>query len=446
MEKRLTHNLGLKILAVVLAVFSWLIMVNVSNPMMTATQTIPVEMINSEVLRDAGITYELLGRDTVTVSYKVHIRDQYRINAEDFYASADLAQLYDVTGAVPVQVEVADPTVRQFLISDSLSVNPQVVRVQTEPLQTKSFTLNSLTEGEPESGYAVGDISLSPSVVYAVGAESAIGQISSAGVEISVDSASTDLQGQTEVHFYDANNHILELGDAVSLSASSVNYEVTVLRVKDLMLDFQVEGEAASGYRYTGVTSDVQSVAVEGLRSALADVNTLVIPGNVLNVEGATGNVQVTVNLADYLPANISLVKDAPERALVTMTVEPLVTRAITCDVGQIDMLGLSGSYRYAFDEQELDLRVRGLAEDLDTLRASDIQAAMDLHGLGPGEHQIELSVNLPEGFEFVGPATVNIRIEEAVAGAAPVSGSAAANTEQTAEETDSQETSEADN
>ena len=50
LKRMLTNNLGLKILSVVLALFTWLIMVNVSNPMMTVTHTVPVEFINEEVL------------------------------------------------------------------------------------------------------------------------------------------------------------------------------------------------------------------------------------------------------------------------------------------------------------------------------------------------------------------------------------------------------------
>ncbi len=91
MKEKLTHNLGLKILAVVLAVFMWLIMVNVSNPLETGTQEVPVEIINKEILEKSGLTYEMVGKNTVTVSYSVRVRDKNRISASDFYAYADLA-------------------------------------------------------------------------------------------------------------------------------------------------------------------------------------------------------------------------------------------------------------------------------------------------------------------------------------------------------------------
>ena len=102
MKERLTNNLGLKILAVVIAVFMWLIMVNVSNPLTTDSKSVTVEMINEDVLNKSNLTYEMIGKNTVTVSYEVRVRDQYRISASDFFAYADLSQLYDVTGSIPV--------------------------------------------------------------------------------------------------------------------------------------------------------------------------------------------------------------------------------------------------------------------------------------------------------------------------------------------------------
>ena len=64
MKERLTNNLGLKILAVMIAVFMWLIMVNVSNPLTTDSKSVTVEMINEDVLNKSNLTYEMIGKNT----------------------------------------------------------------------------------------------------------------------------------------------------------------------------------------------------------------------------------------------------------------------------------------------------------------------------------------------------------------------------------------------
>ena len=72
MEKKLSNNLGLKMLSVFLAFFVWLAVVNISNPEKPGSQEVTLEILNDDVLEASGKTYELMGdRSTVTISYKV---------------------------------------------------------------------------------------------------------------------------------------------------------------------------------------------------------------------------------------------------------------------------------------------------------------------------------------------------------------------------------------
>ena len=51
MRRRLTENLGLKILAFFIAIFMWLIVVNIDDPVIeTAYNGIPVSVINEEIV------------------------------------------------------------------------------------------------------------------------------------------------------------------------------------------------------------------------------------------------------------------------------------------------------------------------------------------------------------------------------------------------------------
>ena len=92
MKEKLINNLGLKILSCFLAFFMWLIVVNVSNPEVTGSKEVPLEIVNEQVLTKAGRTYELGGKDTVTVYFDVRIKDAYKIRSSDFRAYVDLAE------------------------------------------------------------------------------------------------------------------------------------------------------------------------------------------------------------------------------------------------------------------------------------------------------------------------------------------------------------------
>ncbi|MFR9307718.1 MAG: YbbR-like domain-containing protein, partial [Lachnospiraceae bacterium] len=204
MKERVVNNLSLKLLSVGLAFIIWLAVVNISNPEVTRTKTVSLNVVNGDVLSNAGKAYEVQNGETVVVSYQVRTRDAYRITADDFRASIDLRDLYAVTGSVPVTVEVMR---NKELISGTPTARPGVVRVLTEDIQNKSFSLTTATDGTPADGFEVGSMTLTPATVMVSGPVSQVGRISSAGVRVSVEGISDDQMGHADVTYYDANGN-----------------------------------------------------------------------------------------------------------------------------------------------------------------------------------------------------------------------------------------------
>ena len=149
MEKKLSNNIGLKVLSVFLAFFVWLAVVNINNPEDSDSKEVPLDIVNEGILTSNGKTYELLtDKDTVTVSYRVRTLDKAGISASDFRAYIDLADIYEPTGAVPVKIEVKNN--RRLL--DTPVAKPGVIRVKTEDLQRKSFEIRAKVIGEAAEG------------------------------------------------------------------------------------------------------------------------------------------------------------------------------------------------------------------------------------------------------------------------------------------------------
>ena len=70
---------------------------------------------------------------------------------------------------------------------------------------------------------------------------------------------------------------------------TEIDYSLQILKVRQLALDFEVGGNVAEGYRFTGIECDTKTISVVGLRSQLASITSVTIPSSVLNVEGMTG-------------------------------------------------------------------------------------------------------------------------------------------------------------
>lgn len=414
MKEKLTNNLGLKLLSVGLAVFAWFMVVNVVNPLVEASAEVPVEIINEDILKKANLTYEMIGKKTVTVSYEVRSRDRYRVSASDFTAYADLAYLYDVTGSIPVTVEISNRNVRS-VIEGGFNVKPAVVRIQTEELQRKKFNVVPHLSGEAEEGYDSGGVTIRPEEIYVTGAVSVIGQISSVGVEIDISDADSDVTGTGKIVLYDANgNQLPDLMNDVTLNRTEVEYQVSILKVKNVGLGFQVTGEAAEGYRFTGVDSDVKSVSVEGLKSVLASLNTIVIPEELLNIDGATADITVEVDLIALLPDNISMAEGSATKAVITLRIEKLEQRSISLNTRDLELIGTSEDLEYHFEDEQTTVWIRGLSEDLDKLDVNSLVGQVDVSALTTaGDYEVDVYVELAEGFDWVSSDWLQIYITE---------------------------------
>ena len=61
MQKRITKNLTLKILAFLIAAFLWLVVVNIDDPVDDKTfSDIPVQVTHEEVITDNNNTYQIV--------------------------------------------------------------------------------------------------------------------------------------------------------------------------------------------------------------------------------------------------------------------------------------------------------------------------------------------------------------------------------------------------
>jgi len=412
MKEKLTKNSGLKLVSLLCAFFVWLAVVNVANPVTTGTKEVPVEPINEQVLEKANLTYEIVGKKTAVITYRIRTKDQYKVKPSDFRAYADLSEMYDVTGAIPVKVEVVN---NSDLFETAPTVkSPEVIKIQTENLQTKEFTLVPNPYGKQADGYQPGEITMSPDHVYVKGPVSQVGQISGVGIEFPIEGASSDVTGTATPVFYDANgNKLNDLQDKVKVLGGDITYTMQILKVKTIPLDFVVTGEVAQGYKYTGVETSVKNVSVAGLKSDLAGISTLTVQDPLLNIDGATSDKTCEIDLKDFLEPNITIAGMSDTVITVTLKVEPLREKTFTVNTKDITLNGRADEYSYTFGGDKAEIRVRGLKEDLDSLSTAKMNIHADVTGLGEGTYDIDAALDLDDAFEVIAFPKVTLTIAE---------------------------------
>lgn len=414
MKEKILSNWRFKLISLLVGYVVWMLLVNISNPEVVRTKTVPLNVLNGSVLTRAGKTYSLQNAETVTISYQVRTRDAYKIQADDFHASVDLENLYDITGAVPVTVEVVG---NRDLISGTPTARPGVVRVATENVQNKTFSLDTHEDGEPREGYEVGSITLSADAVKVSGPESEVGRISSVGISIPTSDATESFSGKASVMYYDANGNAISLSDErLTVEPKEVNYEVEMLRGKSLTLRFQTSGEPASGFNLTGIESTVRAIPVTSSDSALLNKTTeLSIPASALNIEGAKEDKTFQLDLSSYLPSGISATGNTNISVTVKITATTERNFPLSANNG-IALRGAKAQYRYTLTPETVTVAVRGLSTDLQNMNAASLGAYLEVGSLGEGAHLVPLHLTLPKGITAtaVPEVTVTVSLPEA--------------------------------
>ena len=116
------------------------------------------------------------------------------------------------------------------------------------------------------------------------------------------------------------------------MNINTVTITAQILNTKDVDLYFQTKGTVASGYTLKEITYSPKKVRIKGETDVLNKVAKITIPDDVLDMSGATEDVETTVDITSYLPDGTSLVLAADAKVEVKVKVEPITTKTFEVD------------------------------------------------------------------------------------------------------------------
>ena len=406
---RFSNNLGLKIIAFFFSAFLWLIVVNVDNPIGSRTfADIPVRIINDDIITSSGEVYQVIGENTVSVVVYANREVRQKLDPEDIIATADVSQMDTTTNLIPIDISI--PGFGDDY--DSAVAVPRNIRIQREKSGSKVLALTAETNGTtPRDGYTIGSLTADPNNVTITGPQSALDQIDRAVARVDVEGISKDTTRKADLVLYDANgNELSQTQLDNNLGEEGVSVAVEVLKEKTVPVKFGVTGTPAEGYRYTGCTSVPESIRICGTSSDTDEVDEIRVPASVISVEGASAPVEQTVDITAYLPDGISLVDENAGSITVTAMVEQEGTRTIKMLVSSARITGLAENLEVDYEpDAEITLQFRGDQQALDVLDISNA-VSIDLSDYTePGEYEVPVEVNVPDGIELISEATVNL-------------------------------------
>ena len=408
--KSLTNNLGFKILAVIFAFTLWLVVYNIEDPTKTKTFSSNVTVENAEAVTDMDKCYEVVdGSNYVSFSVTAKRSVLDKLEDSDFTAVADMTNLVIGEDGKSATVRIDISASNKYASSVKFNGSTKFMNLTLEDLQSKQFVVSAGTVGTVAEGYALGSVSISnPNVLKVSGPESIVSQIDSVVATIDVDGMSMNLTDNVVPVLFDAEGNEIDT-TKLKLSNTTVTIVAEILNTKQVDLEFETSGTLGEGATIESITSDPESVVIKGTASALNSVANISVPASVIDVTNAVDNINMTIDITEYLPEGVSLVDSAQASVDVVVEISAVSTRKIELSTSNITMSGLDSGYTAKFNGDKVDVSVTGERNAVEGIEASQLTGKVDLSGLSEGTYNIPVEISLDKAnFNY---DTVNVSV-----------------------------------
>lgn len=399
MKKKITNNLGMKLLSILAATIIWLIIVNVEDATVTKTLTLTVQEINANAITDEDYTYEPVSGQKATITVKGKSSIVYNITADDFEATADLSKL-SITDAVFVDVEQK----MESIIKDGrveITSNTNTYTIKREKVDEKTVSLVPSKNGEAAAGYYVTGYQISPNSVTIRGSHSSISNIKEIVAAVNVSGASESFTQQVTPKVIGLNNEEMDTSKLTfnGKALFDVKVDVTVQPTKEVKIDFQTTGTPAAGYEVTAVTAVPEEITVAGPKEALAHISEIPMT---LDISGESASIEKNLPYDEVLKGineNLQLVKDNDKDngLAVTVTIEKKEHKTVEVAFDRVRLdNSRSDDYTYelAADTDNIPIDVTGVASVIESFTAEDLNISADVSGMEEGTHTVFLIIN----------------------------------------------------
>lgn len=414
MKRKLTRNIGLKILSLLVAYLIWLLVISIDDPIISeVVRDVPVQILNMDSVTAIDRTVSVLEGDSVSIRVKERRSIVENLTRDDFIVVADLENL-NAMYAVPLYATCSNNSVTW----DEMDIYPSSMKVQIELNKQTEFNITVRTDGSPENPYEVGvtEVVGGPTVLIA-GPESVVDIIGQVVAEVNVNGMSEDGRKTASLTVYDKNGTAftetqmgrLQIKDSsgVLLDANQVNVKITLWEtMADIPVEIELEGTPAEGYQVSNVSTVPVTVNLVGTQEALARLNGKIVLKDPISVEDASENITVTANLDETLTAleeDLRMPENSDATVTITVLIEKIADKTFTIPLSNIEILNRPADMTLTVSPSDMiSVTVHSVDNTTVDITESDIQATADFSACEePGNYEIPVEITLPSGYEL---------------------------------------------
>ena len=388
--QRLRHNLWLKLFSLVLAFVVWLVVVAYYNPETTnMIRDLPITVGTEQtVLEERGLILVTELEKTVDVKIEGRREKLAMISQDKVRATVDLSKItkageYDL----PVVISIDGQSV------NTVSQSVQTVTLKVENIISAQFTVEALVKGKVAKGRVM-EQTVNPTMVKVTGPESVVSKILAVQAIVEQDVFSESGVYESRMRYLDRYGNELD-STYLTLDADSVKMNIFVTEEKEVPLQLEILNSAGGNdSTYLNVEIEPKTIMITASADILSSINSVSL-GN-LDVSEITDTYHQEMDL--ILPNGVKNI-DNVTKAKVTINMDKIVTKKFTLSAAQIKLDNLPSNVKAQVVEQSVKVTVRGLSDDVNKLKATDLTLAADCKNIAQtaGTNRMSAYVKFPQ-------------------------------------------------
>ena len=371
MKKKLFNNIGLKLMALLVAILIWIIVVSVNDPIADKVyRDIPVTVLNEDVVTSEGKTYQIEdGISMVSVTVRAQRSVLSRLKEQDIEVDADLKEM-TLSNLIPLDVKIKGYEGRY----QKATPNPLNLQVNIEDTVTNKFPITVQPVGSLRDGFALASTSAEPQTVTISGPKSVIRSIDQAAAPIVLTGISGNKKVKSDLVLYDTDGEEIDQSRLTNnIGDKGIIVSVEVFPTKEVPI--RIDEEAVSvgdGMYLADYSYEPTVVGIAAAKEQLSNIEEIVIPAEAFDLSNDEGKQEVTLELKDYLPEGAVLASEDDAKIVVTFQIAKLGEKVFDVPTGSVAIDNLRSGLEAEFAEgNDLEIKVSGPQKELDKLDLS---------------------------------------------------------------------------
>lgn len=421
MKEKLSHNLKLKIVAVLIAAGLWMISININDPYQSKDYSVIVQLQNMNIMTAAGKFVEVVGNtDEISVRVRGNRSVMEAFTGSNIVATADIKEM-DENNRIPIRLSTVKTVGNKI---ESLRANEDYLTVKIENILRVQKNIEIETKNEPAEGYLLGGTHTEQNALKISGPESIVNNLEKAVVSVDLAGAKDDVSMLLPIELYDKEGRRI-IDNRLTTSINEVQCVASILATKEVPVVLVAKGTEARGYGFNGqVLLDPEKIVLAGKNNVLRNLREIRVE-DALDLTAAKANVSTKIDIKEYLPDNVILADpDFNGQINGTAIVEKEVMTEYLYKDEDIVIENLPKEYKAEIDLKEniLLLSLFSFGSKIETVPLEQVRITVDmglymeekdLTKLEEKTYVVPAMVQLPEGIWMETEVKIPVKITE---------------------------------